>query len=106
MEENSPLAELKLPEFLKLQDFVNPFIKIQLLLASDRVEGSQNVQENASQLTFSKTSEQIIWDFETFFDLLVNSMNDVSRPEFCKIKVVTKKIYDRDQADKLEVLKS
>jgi hypothetical protein len=30
-------------------------------------------------------------------------MNDVSRPEFCKIKVLTKKKYDREKEEKTEI---
>jgi len=38
-------------------------------------------------------------DFEKFFDTLVNSMNDLRRPEFFKIKVLTKNKYEREQKE-------
>lgn len=51
------------------------------------------------ELTFNKTDEQILEDLEVYFDMLVTSMNDMSRPEFCKVKVISQKKYDFEKLD-------
>lgn len=47
---------------------------------------SRNMQLE-EELSFNKSSEDILREFESFFTTLVTSLNEVSRPEFCKIKV-------------------
>lgn len=50
-------------------------------------------------LEFNKSDEQILHAFEEFFEDLVVSFNDFSRPEFCKIQVYTRKKYEYEMQE-------
>ena len=56
-----------------------------LLSGETQIQDGEEVMSD--NLTFNKTDESIIKDFEVYFDMLLTSLNDMSWPEFCKIKV-------------------
>lgn len=47
-------------------------------------------------LQFNKREDDIIEDFEKFFDNMVISLNSFNRPEFSNIKIISKKRYEED----------
>jgi hypothetical protein len=48
-------------------------------------------------LEFTKREQDILEDFEMMFYRTVRSFNDLfARPEFCKVKLVSKKRYEAD----------
>jgi hypothetical protein len=51
---------------------------------------------NGDTLDFVKKESDIIEEFEMYFNRLVQSFNGTVRPEFSKVKVVTKKRYEGD----------
>jgi hypothetical protein len=52
--------------------------------------------QNGENIDFTKKESEIIEDFEVYFHRLITSFNDFNRPEFSKIKVVSKKRYAED----------
>ena len=44
-------------------------------------------------MVFTKKESEMVEDFEYFFERLVSSFNDFNRPEFAKIKIVSRKRY-------------
>ena len=71
---------------MDLQDFVNPILHLELLLAvqSDHPHEGKGPHLDES-LEFNKSDEQIKQNFEAYFEDLITCFNDFSRPEFCKI---------------------
>ena len=73
---------------MDLQDFVNPIFHLELLLAEQKEpdESSSRKSHHLDEtLEFNKSDEQILHNFEAYFEDLVNCFNDINRPEFCKI---------------------
>lgn len=52
-------------------------------------------------MQFTKKEADIIDDFEIFFTKMINSFNDFARPEFSKIRIVSKKRYEDDLEDEM-----
>ena len=76
---------------MDLQDYVNPIFHLELLLGTQQEntdEGQANRRSHHfdETLEFNKSDEQILHNFEAYFDELVHCFNDFERPEFCKIE--------------------
>ena len=78
---------LNWPDYMDLQDFVNPILHLELLLATqqeNKDDGNRNNHFDET-LEFNKSDEQILQNFEAYFEDLVTCFNEFNRPEFCKI---------------------
>jgi hypothetical protein len=51
------------------------------------------------ELTFNYKDEQILFYFSQYLDEMVTSFNDFPRPEFCKIKQLSKSKYKMYQEE-------
>jgi hypothetical protein len=52
-------------------------------------------------LAFTKKETDMIEEFELYFHRVVNSFNDFNRPEFSKIRVISKKRYEDDLEEEI-----
>lgn len=93
--------KLNWPDFMDLQDHVNPIFRLELLLGSQEVldEPSRKSHHFDESLEFNKSDELILLKFETYFESLVTSFNEFNRPEFCKIKEYNQKKYEVELKD-------
>ena len=89
---------------MDLQDFVNPILHIELLLATqqenkdDASSGGRNNHFDET-LEFNKSDDQILQNFEAYFEDLVTSFNEFNRPEFCKIQEYGQKKYEVEKKE-------
>ena len=66
-------------------------------------DGSHNgdylpeVNPLSSKFIFNKTDDQILNGVRKLFCSLVESMNSLERPEFCKIRSLSQKAYEKDR---------
>ena len=83
---------------MDLQDYVNPIFHLELLLGTQQEnsdETSANRRHHLDEtLEFNKSDEQILHNFEAYFEELVHCFNDFNRPEFCKIQEFGQKKYE------------
>ena len=90
---------LNFPEYFDYQDFVNPVFRLDLILTSSSAISSQmpGTVQNGDILEFSKREKDTIDDFEEWIVRTIRSYNNcMPRPEFSKVKVVSKKRYEAD----------
>ena len=100
---------------MDFQDFMNPIIRIDLTLEQNS-SSAQAVQtppltssyaaasliiQSGDTLAFSKRESEMLEEFELYFYRLVGSFNDFNRPEFSKIRVISKKRYEEDLEEEL-----
>lgn len=81
--------KLNQPDFMDLQDYVNPIFHLELLLGEQKENPDDSTSRRSHHLDetleFNKSDEQILHNFEAYFEDLVHCFNDINRPEFCKI---------------------
>ena len=51
------------------------------------------------ELSFNKSDEQVLNDFENYFEDLVTCFNEFTRPEFSKIISLPLKKYEQDRQE-------
>lgn len=79
--------KLNWPDFMDLQDHVNPIFRLELLLGSQSDEQvSRKAHHFEESLDFNKTDQEILLSLEAYLGNLVTCFNDFNRPEFCKIE--------------------
>lgn len=102
--------KLNRPDFMDLQDFVNPIFHLELLLGeqkenSDETSANRRSHNLDETLEFNKSDEQILHSFEAYFQDLVHCFNDFNRPEFCKIQEYGQKKYEVEMKELLQTRK-
>jgi hypothetical protein len=87
--------DLVWPDFMDLQDLVNPIFHLELLLGNEDIKEFDEMDENEkitlnfyrTNMMFNKSDESILKGFEDYYFELVECYSSFLRPEFCKIIV-------------------
>ena len=56
-------------------------------------------------LDFTKKENELLDDFDAYFQNLVTTFNEFPRPEFAKIKLISKKRYEADLEEEARLKK-
>lgn len=67
--------------------------------------GIGNSVHNGDTLEFTKKESDIIDEFEMHYIRIVTTFNEFTRPEFSKVKVVSKKRYEGDLEEEARLKK-
>jgi len=84
---------------MDFQDFVNPVFRIELALNPSTKSGLPDT------LDFNRKEGEILEEIDLWFDRVVKSFNDFIRPEFAKVKLVSRHKYEEELEEEARLRK-